>query len=86
VRIAAPPVDGAANEELILTLARALRVKRSAVAITGGKTSKTKQVRIAGLLKSELQIVADKLAPEAKYERSILAELFRAHCFSFAFV
>ena len=46
VRIAAPPVDGAANEELIHTLARALRVKRGAIEVVAGRTSKTKQVRV----------------------------------------
>jgi uncharacterized protein (TIGR00251 family) len=60
VRIAAPPVEGAANEELVRLLARALGVKRNAVAITGGKTSKTKQVTIEGLSQSELQALADK--------------------------
>ena len=48
VRIAAPPVDGAANEELIRTLARALGVARSAVEIIGGQTSRTKQLRVTG--------------------------------------
>lgn len=48
VRIAAPPVAGAANEELVRTLARALGVKRSAIEITAGQTSKTKQVRVTG--------------------------------------
>ena len=47
VRIAAPPVDGAANEELIRTLARALGVRRSAISITSGQSSRTKQVRVA---------------------------------------
>ena len=41
VRIAAPPVDGAANEELVRLLARALRVPRSAVEITRGALGKT---------------------------------------------
>ena len=36
VRIAAPPVDGAANEELIRLLARKLGLARSAISITGG--------------------------------------------------
>src|SRR5437660_662201 len=44
VRLAAPPVDGAANEELIRTLARAFGVARSAVEITAGQASKTKRV------------------------------------------
>ena len=48
VRIAAPPVDGAANEELVSLLARKLGVSRSAVTITGGHTAKLKQLRVTG--------------------------------------
>jgi uncharacterized protein (TIGR00251 family) len=48
VRIAAPPVDGAANEELIRTLAKALNVARSAVQIIAGHSSKLKQVSVTG--------------------------------------
>jgi uncharacterized protein (TIGR00251 family) len=48
VRIAAPPVEGAANAELIITLAKAFRVSRSAVEITGGHCSKLKQVTVIG--------------------------------------
>lgn len=48
VRIAAPPVEGAANEELIRTLAQALKVSRSAVQITAGHSSKTKHVSVEG--------------------------------------
>ena len=55
VRIAAPPVDGAANEELIHTLARALRVKRGAIEIAAGQTSKTKQVRVTGASPRDLE-------------------------------
>lgn len=58
VRIAAPPVDGAANEELIRTLAHALGVKRSAVEIIAGQTSKTKQMRVAGASPHDLELVA----------------------------
>jgi uncharacterized protein (TIGR00251 family) len=46
VRIAAPPVDGAANDELVRVLARAFKVSRSAVQITAGHTGKIKQVTI----------------------------------------
>ncbi len=55
VKIAAPPVDGAANEELIRTLASAFKVSRSAVLITGGHASKLKQVTITGLVPDALQ-------------------------------
>ena len=48
VRVAAPPVEGAANEELIRALARALDVPRGAVEITGGHSSRLKQIRVRG--------------------------------------
>jgi uncharacterized protein len=48
VRIAAAPVDGAANEELIAVIARALKVARSAVEITSGHHGRTKRIRVAG--------------------------------------
>ena len=49
IRLASPPVDGAANAELIKILAKKLDVPKSAVEITGGQTSKQKQIRISGL-------------------------------------
>jgi uncharacterized protein len=48
VRIAAPPVDGAANRELIKLLAKLLKLPQSAVEIVSGATSKNKIVRIQG--------------------------------------
>ncbi|HEV7680866.1 MAG TPA: DUF167 domain-containing protein [Pyrinomonadaceae bacterium] len=48
VRIAAPPVDGAANDELVRLLARTFRVPRNAIEIAVGQTSKLKTVRVAG--------------------------------------
>ncbi len=49
VRLAAAPVDGAANDELMRILARALKVPRSSVAIIAGPTSKFKRVAIHGV-------------------------------------
>jgi uncharacterized protein (TIGR00251 family) len=46
VRIAAPPVDGAANEELIRVLAKTFNVSRSSVTIVSGHTGKVKQISI----------------------------------------
>jgi len=54
VRVAAPPVEGAANEELARTLARALGVPRSAVEIMSGHASKTKLVRVVGTNRERL--------------------------------
>jgi hypothetical protein len=48
VRVAAPPVEGAANDELSLFLARALGVAPSAVEIMSGHASKNKRVRVHG--------------------------------------
>ena len=55
VRVTAPPVEGAANEELIRTLARALGVPTRAVEITGGHHSKTKQVHATGVTRAMLE-------------------------------
>lgn len=49
VQLAAPPVDGAANEELESLLARALSVPRRAIELVRGGTSKRKTLRVAGV-------------------------------------
>lgn len=48
VRIAAPPVEGAANDELVRLLARKLRVSRSAIRIAAGQTAKLKRIVVTG--------------------------------------
>lgn len=55
IRLAAPPVNGAANEELIKTLARFFDVARRSVELISGATSKTKQVRIVGASAEKLK-------------------------------
>ena len=55
VRVAAPPVDGAANEELVRTLARALNVPARDVEITSGHSSKLKQVRVPAATRERLE-------------------------------
>jgi uncharacterized protein (TIGR00251 family) len=54
VRVAAPPVEGAANEELSRFLAKALGVPARSVEIVSGHASKTKVVRVSGAKASEL--------------------------------
>ena len=49
VRLHAAPVDGAANAELIETLADALGVPKRAVSIVAGERARQKRVRIEGL-------------------------------------
>lgn len=55
VRIGSPPVDGAANAELIKLFAKKLGVAKSDVEILSGQTSKTKRIRIAGVTAEQLR-------------------------------
>lgn len=49
IRLAAPPVDGAANDALLRYLAEALGVPRRSVRLLAGATSRDKKVAISGL-------------------------------------
>jgi uncharacterized protein (TIGR00251 family) len=49
VALAAPPVDGAANDELIRTLARVIGIGRSSLRIVAGERSRTKLLAITGV-------------------------------------
>jgi uncharacterized protein (TIGR00251 family) len=55
VRIAAPPVDGAANRELIRLLAKSLNLPQNAVEIVSGLNSKRKVVRARGAEAAQLE-------------------------------
>jgi len=58
VRVAAPPVDGAANAELTRFLAKALGVPARSVEIVNGHSSKLKLVRVAGARAADLARLA----------------------------
>lgn len=60
VRLAAPPVDNAANEELIRILASGFKVSRGAIEITAGHTSKLKQVSVTGIAPEALAAVSNR--------------------------
>jgi uncharacterized protein (TIGR00251 family) len=49
VRLSAPPVEGAANEELIDVLAKAIGVSKRGVALVSGERSRTKRVSVQGV-------------------------------------
>jgi len=49
VRLKAPPVEGAANAELIELLADTFGVPRRNVSIASGATSKHKRVKVVGI-------------------------------------
>lgn len=63
VALAAPPVDGAANEALLELLATALAVRASALRLVLGQASKHKVVEVRGLSAED---VAARLAPLAQ--------------------
>jgi uncharacterized protein (TIGR00251 family) len=54
VRVAAPPVEGAANEELARLLAKAFGVAARDVEVLSGRASKSKRVRVVGARASDL--------------------------------
>jgi uncharacterized protein len=49
IKLTAPPVGGAANKQCIQILAKTLGLPKSAVTITGGQTSRTKQISLKSL-------------------------------------
>lgn len=49
VRLAAPPVDGKANQALIDFLSEKLGVAKASVDLVSGASSRAKRIRIAGL-------------------------------------
>jgi hypothetical protein len=49
VRVAAPPVDGAANVSLVRLLARELGVPPTAVRIAAGESARTKRIVLDGV-------------------------------------
>lgn len=55
IRIAAPPVDGAANAELVRYVAERLGVARGAVEIVAGAGARRKAVRVAGVASAVLK-------------------------------
>ena len=49
LRIAAPPVDGAANERVVEVVARLFGLRRGDVELVGGATSRRKDLVLSGL-------------------------------------
>jgi uncharacterized protein len=55
IRLAAPPVDGKANEALIAFLARRLSIPKSSVLIRSGGSSRRKVVQVEGCSEEKLR-------------------------------
>jgi len=54
IKLAAPPVKGKANQELLRLLSDVLKISKSNIAIKKGMTSKTKVIGISGLSQEQL--------------------------------
>ena len=54
VKLAAPPVKGKANKELIAFLSKALGISKSSLTIVKGHTSRSKVIAIDGLSQGDI--------------------------------
>ena len=55
IRLAAPPVEGAANDSLVGFLAEALQIPRRSVRIISGERSRRKRVVVQGLTAEQVR-------------------------------
>ena len=63
VRLAAPPVEGRANEALCRFLAACLKIPASAVRIVSGERGRTKRVEVRGVSAEQIRALAEDSAP-----------------------
>lgn len=61
--VAAPPVDGAANEAVIEAVAFALGVRPRQVRLVGGAASRTKRLEVSGLDDAEIATIVGRVLP-----------------------
>jgi len=54
IRLTSPPVDNAANKDLIAFLSRKLKIPKSAVQIIGGEKSREKRLALTGVEESDI--------------------------------
>ncbi|HWU80736.1 MAG TPA: DUF167 family protein [Caulobacter sp.] len=54
VRVASPPVDGAANAALLAFMAKSLKIPRSAVRLAAGDTARLKRLELEGVTAEDL--------------------------------
>jgi uncharacterized protein (TIGR00251 family) len=64
IRLRAPPVDGAANEELLRFVAERLGLPRNAVTLARGATARAKTVAVSG--RNEQAVAAAMVPPAAQ--------------------
>jgi len=61
IKLKSPPVDGAANEELIRFISKLLAIPRSNIEIISGQASRTKRIQVMGATPEQIDaILKDK--------------------------
>ena len=61
IRLTAPPVDGAANEELVSFLSSIFAVARKSVRILAGETARSKLIEIEGITERAVRDVVSRM-------------------------
>lgn len=61
IRLAAPPVDGAANDELVSFLSNIFAVARKSVRILAGETARSKLIEIDGITERAVRDVVSRM-------------------------
>jgi len=74
VRLKAPPVEGAANAELIRFLAGLLDVPRRNIQIVSGERSRGKRVRISGRTAADVERILSKPAEAGRHGNDQLSK------------
>ena len=54
VRVASPPIDGAANAALLAFLAKTLKIPRSAIRLAAGDMARLKRLQLDGVTPDDL--------------------------------
>ena len=54
IRVAAPPLDGAANDAVIAFLADRLQIPRRGIRIVSGESSRRKRIELAGVTPEQI--------------------------------
>ena len=62
IRLSAPPVDGAANDELVAFLSNIFAVTRKSVRILAGETSRSKLIEVEGITERAVHDVVSRMS------------------------
>ncbi len=74
IKVAAPPVDGAANKALIEFLAETLGLPKNQVDIVAGETSERKLISLVGISPDKVDSILRGLAGSASDDATSAAE------------